>query len=404
MALCSVLVGDLGGTNGRLALCDVSCSILVRKDYLIRDHANLQSMLNKFLEDSGIDAGQINVAVLAMCGPVWDAGRTNDHNNSHWRLTRASDVEEGVGLRPAVLSFENDFAANGWAITLLHQSDAPEEAVPTGLIPLHAAIPEPGAPLACVGAGTGLGAVFMAPYPEAPHPSDAGAGGPVLRYSVCPSEAGMVSTVCPQNESEWRLLQHLRGQRQTTDGAHVDVERIVSGPGLVEVYRFLRTEAGLPADSDPVAPVTPESVSKLAESGVDARASAAVDLFLHHYGRVLCVAALTFMPFGGLYIAGGILPKLAWAWQAKGGSSESDGSLSVDPDGPLMRGYYEAGPPLLRGLVARAPLTLVTDGELGIKGCLAIAAGRLRASAGAHGAGGHASYESDRAPPAHLYS
>lgn len=364
------LVGDVGGTNGRLSLLHADgLAPAARRDYLVRDHPNLASMLTGFLADASVQPAAVAVAVLAMCGPVWDGGRTNDHNNSHFRLTLAPDVEAATGLPPGCLTFVNDFVANGHALTLLHQPDAPATAVPTGLVPLHAAAPEPGAALACVGAGTGLGAVFMVPHP--------GPGG-VVRHAVSSSEAGMTSTLCPQSDLEWRLLQHLRAQRQAADGAHVDVERVVSGPGLVAVYDFLRADAGLPAGP----PATPEEVAEAARGGADPHAAAAVELFLHHYGRVLCVASLTFMPYGGLYIAGGILPKLAWAWAAQG-LADGDGAggrVAADPAGPLMRGFYEAGPPLLRGLVARTPLTLVTDGELGIKGCVAVAADRLRAA------------------------
>ena len=376
-----VIISDLGGTNGRMVL-RLADGTSVRKDYRIADYPNLTAMLKQFLADTNTPPGSIASAVLAVCGPVWDGGRSNIHNNSHWIAAPnvAGDIERECGLPADSLSFLNDFEANGYALTALFQPSAKDEdARPTGLTTLHEAKADASAPFACVGAGTGLGCVYGVPH-------TASDGSP--RHTVCSSEAGMTNTICPRDEREFRLLTWLKG-KYGEGSHHIDVERIVSGPGLVDCYAFARMEAGTPL-ADDSAPPSPEEVAELARSGGDAAATQALRDFLSFYGRNLCTAACTFLPFAGLYVAGGILPKLAWAWKPDSGSGSGGGSGIITdvswsrPGAPagesaFLAAYLDAGPKMAE-LVARVPLILVDDPDIGLKGCLAVALTKAKAS------------------------
>jgi glucokinase len=377
-----LVVGDLGGTNGRLSLRDASDGAQVtRRDYLIAMYAKLDDMLRQFMEDTATPASAVSSAVLAVCGPVTERGRWNLHNNSHWIAApnRAGDIEAGLGLAPQTLLFLNDFEANGYALTALFPvgggaSSAAGAAAPQGLLTLHAAPADAAAPFACVGAGTGLGCVFGVPHVDPLTGSPRG-------YTVCPSEAGMANSICPSSEAEWGLLRYLQARYATPHGSvHVDVERIVSGPGLVDCYRYHGGAAGGGEGDDDS--VTPEAVAERARAGGDAPAAAAVSDFLTFYGRVLSTAACGFLPYAGLFIAGGILPKLRWAWTRAPAGSADPSAWEVDPDCSLLRAYRDAGPKMAP-LVAAVPLVLVDDADIGLKGCLAVAAQRAAAAAAA---------------------
>ena len=154
------------------------------------------------------------------------------------------------------------------------------------------------------------------------------------------------------------------------------VERIVSGPGISDIACCLGETRGLTeTEAKTLAALSPEEIATLAEaqhsqSGDDsgtqlgAIALAAVDTFLSFYGRSLGSAAQTFLAFGGLFIAGGVLPKLAWRWQNSNNGSDSSSAVN-----PLVAAYLDQGPKM-SGIVINVPLLLLDDGESGLKGCL----------------------------------
>ena len=160
----------------------------------------------------------------------------------------------------------------------------------------------------------------------------------------------------------------------------LQVERVVSGPGLFDVALFLAATRGCPSLLAELGALSvengPERVATLARNHHDktmgasvdrtavatsstsgAIALAAVDVFLTYYGRTLGAAAQTWLAFGGLFIAGGILPKMSWRWSSDG------------PHNPLLAAYLDQGPKL-SDLVSRVPLLLLEDDATGLMGCL----------------------------------
>jgi len=406
-----LLTGDIGGTNARLQLWRVgssgssgSASLFYRATYRPSEFRNLGPVLSRFLEDAARETKAAVPAparaVLAVCGPCLEGGRRNESNNiPSWCPPGASiathdagKVEASLGWAARTLSFINDFEAIGHCIAAHLSSKAPDSARPRkgGVRTLHApggdvAPPSPSSPAACVGAGTGLGACLVVPQPSTHSRAT---------FSVLCSEAGMTETLCPRDELEWRLLCFLR--RSDRVGASVDggadggggfleVERVVSGPGLAATLAFLAGEtdarmaetralAGTPA-------LSPEAAAAVAAADEDTRPAvvasyaqqgeplclAAVDLFLSFYGRALGTAAMTFSCDRGLFIAGGILPKLSWRVPCLGGSPGPD---------PLLEGYLQQGPKM-SGFVGRIPLRLLDDNDAGLKGCLNVALSSL---------------------------
>jgi glucokinase len=193
---------------------------------------------------------------------------------------------------------------------------------------------------------------------------------------VLPSEAGMADSVSPRSELEWRLLKFLRAANALPGDAFVELERVVSGPGLAATFDFVQSDYESsralpplrPAEAAELAAATaedrPAAIARLAQAGA-LRALFAVDIFLSFYGRALGAAAITFLPFRGLFVAGGILPRLAWRLPCLGADARAR-------DDPLIQNFLGQGPKMGE-TAARVPLLLLDDGDAGVKGALWLA-------------------------------
>jgi len=180
-------------------------------------------------------------------------------------------------LNIAKVSLINDFVAVGYNIVLEKNKS---------LVTLQPGEFLSDAPIAIIGAGTGLGKAFAVPEGDS--------------YRVFPTEGGHES-FAPDNLLAQELLDYLRA-----DGK-VDVERVVSGPGIVDIFRFLRDRkfasedaGGFLSQSDPGA-----AIAKGAEDG-HFLCQQTMAIFVEAFGAAAGDMAVSFLPFGGLYIAGGI--------------------------------------------------------------------------------------------------
>lgn len=294
--------------------------------------------------------------VLAVCGPIWNNRRSNDANNvrmepdgSGWPPQHADAIENYLQLKPNSLVFLNDFEAIGYCLAAQVDPGANELCKFTQVLTIHQASPgnnsETNTPVACFGAGTGLGACFLSPD---------GSG----RYKVYPSEAGMTDTFSPRSDEEWLILKYLRHNQ-----SFVEVEQLVSGPAFVTLLKFyseyLNQALSSKLDHDLQQVSKDDAPAVIAQHAYDYNdplCLRVVDTFLDIFGRVLGTAAQTFLPYRGLYITGGILPKLAWRWQN-------------NPENLLLKSYLDQGPKM-SDIVSRIPLILINDDDLGMKGCL----------------------------------
>jgi len=265
------LVGDVGGTNVRLALAEASdggVRLLTPWKRPRRAFQGVEAAVEAFLQEQG--AQRPADAVIAIAGPV-DQGAVVS-TNSRWGISEAGLLAAGFARARLV----NDFAALAVGVAALGPQD---------LAPLDKLEPGEGGSLAVVGAGTGFGVSALVRSFEG--------------RSVVASEGGHAS-FAPADDTEveiWRLLSKRYG--------HVSVERVLSGPGLANLHWALARIAG--AD---IEPRSPAEIVAAARAGDDAHCEAAVARFCAIYGGVAGDAALMFGARGGVFIGGGIAPRL----------------------------------------------------------------------------------------------
>jgi glucokinase len=310
-----LLGADLGGTKTLVALAEVRGgrpAILEERRYANDGFQSFAAVLRRFLDETGPGYAAVASAGIGVAGPI--EGRRVKVTNLPWTLD-ADELSRTLGGARVVLL--NDFAAAAHGIDALEAES---------LVTLQAGEPvEHGAQLV-LGAGTGLGVAFRIWTGD--------------RYQVVAGEGGHFG-FAPADATQTSLADALRARF-----GRVIVEHVVSGPGLARVHAFLSDSR---AESDPA------SIVRAALEDGDAEASEAVDLFLACYGAVAGDFALACMARGGVFVAGGIAPKLGPRIEAGG----------------FVRAFGDKG--VHAALAARFPVHLVTDERLGLLGALAAA-------------------------------
>ncbi|MET0659953.1 MAG: glucokinase [Steroidobacteraceae bacterium] len=268
------LIADIGGTNARFAIYRGSMLM----DPLVLSCADFPSpaaAAAHYLGTLGPDHPRPTEAAFAIAGPI--TGDLVVMTNHVWRFSLAA-TKRALGLQR--LFVMNDFTALAMAVPYLPANEL--EAVGLGQ-------PVPDAPIALIGPGTGLGVSGLLPI-----------GSSTARTWVPLQGEGGHSTMPAMNEREAAMLAHLR-QRFT----HVSAERVISGPGLVNVYNALcALESKIPESLEPA------DVTERALQGSDLLCREALDMVCAMLGTVAGNLVLTLGAFGGVYIGGGIVPKL----------------------------------------------------------------------------------------------
>ncbi len=331
-----ILAADVGGTKTNIALFDLERPGTLKDQIVHREsvpstaHAGLGDLVEPFLESAGrVGAGAPAVACFGLPGPVVHGACETP--NLPWRVV-ASDVSRRFSI-PEVLLL-NDLEATAHSVSALSASE---------LVRLSdAEQAEAGRPRALVAAGTGLGMAILVPDG--------------LAFRPLASEGGHVE-FAPQTEVELELLRFLQ-----RDLEHVSVERVVSGPGLVRVYEFFAERADTaknPALAERIAAAPAEApalVSQAGSAGECPASAAALELFVSVYGAVAGNLALTAYATGGVYVAGGIAPKI----------------LPVLQRGGFLRAFNAKG--RLASLTRRVPVHVVLNEEAPLFGAAAHAA------------------------------
>lgn len=291
-----ILAGDIGGTKTLLALYQKQDSKMLcykKQQFASADFETFEALLAFFLDDEEIDAVCIGVA-----GPVRDG--VCNATNLPWIL-RADDIVKQTGADDVILL--NDLEATAWGILNLSEESFVELS-PTGSC-------KPGN-IAVLAAGTGLGEAIIAWNGK--------------EYHVIATEGGHTD-FAPNNDEEILLLRYLM-QRYP---GHVSYERLISGEGLVNIYRFLTTQGALKVNNeteklmqkqDPAAVISQQCID-----GKDELCSKALNLFCRIYGAETGNLALKCLPYGGVVLAGGIGAKI----------------LPVMQDGSFMQGFLAKG-------------------------------------------------------------
>lgn len=267
------LVGDIGGTNVRLAVADLTDTppaITAPKSLPRAGYPTFEGVVDQYSAESG---GPIpDAIVVAVAGPIKD-GKVK-LTNGQWVIDEL--VLRGKGFAQARLI--NDYAALGYAVEHLRGKDL------VSIGGEHAGIA--GETVGVVGAGTGLGVSALV--------RDA------FSSAVMVTEGGHIA-FAPVDETEFEILKVLLERFP-----RVSVERVLSGPGLANIHWALSRIGGA---RDPVQ-LTPEEVTTCAVAGTDPVAVRALDVFCGIYGRFAGDMTLAFGARGGIYLGGGIAPKL----------------------------------------------------------------------------------------------
>lgn len=322
-----VLAGDVGGTNTRLAVCDVNDGRVLRvaEDVQASSHyKNFKDIVREFIVSY---SAEVRAVCLGLPGPV--RGRRVQLTNLPWAID-ADELERDLGL-PTV-TIINDLVANAYGLASLSSAD---------LHVIRDGTTDPNGNVGLVSAGTGLGEAGMQRIQGEYHPF---------------ATEGGHTDFAPSNDFECSLLRYL----QAKHGGHVSWERVVSGPGLASLYEFIVQQHGAGsselADELQASPDPSAVIARYAQSERCDRAQQAMDLFLGLYGAEAGNVALKLFATGGIYLGGGIAPKLQKLLAS---------SRFVDRFNDKGR---------LRSLVERIPIRIVLNDKAALQGAALVAA------------------------------
>jgi glucokinase len=318
-----ILAADIGGTKTlmMIAACDAGrCTPLIERTFTSAAHTDFNTVVKEFLRQAGKHAHGLDSACIAVAGPV---------HGDHARVTKLPWVLDVNVLQPLTgagrVRLINDFQAVGWGLT-----EVPREELHT----LQEGKRQKHAPMAVIGAGTGLGQAIAVWQKD--------------HYDILATEGGHVE-FGPTDAEQDALLRYTR-QRF----GHVSYDRLASGPGLAIIYEFLTTDQGLQPTAELAAAVaegdTGAALGRFCISGSDPLAEHAIDLFLRIYGAQAGNLALSCLPRGGLFIAGGIAARILPRLRAGG----------------FMQAFHDKG--RMSGLLAEIPVQVVLSPRVGLLG------------------------------------
>lgn len=330
-----LLAGDIGGTKTLLGLFSAAPerpSPVEVGEFITNEYDALEPMMREFLRARAVDARQIDAACLGVAGAVTD--QVARLTNVAW-LVDAADIAEAIGLRRCRVI--NDLEALAYGVTVLGASE---------LAVLQHGVPVPGGNAAVIAAGTGLGQAML-------HNVDG-------RFIPSPSEGGHADFAA-RTPREMEMVLEL-----TRVFGRVGVEHVISGPGLANIYQFTHGSFGsgptitpnsiAPARLCPaVGPPTtfrelPKRISRAAIEGRCDRCVEALDLFIAAYGAEAGNIALRTVATAGVYVGGGIAPKILPALRA----------------GEFLEAFRAKEP--MAHLVATIPVAVILNPDAGLLG------------------------------------
>ena len=296
------LAGDVGGTKTLLRCVEHDGTVSAQERFESGEHETFDDVLRQFLRRT---TGTFDAACFAVAGPV--IGGRATITNLTWVIEK-QELSRTYHI-PRV-SLVNDFYAVALGVPFLVASD---------LLSLQRGDRDRAAPIAILGAGTGLGAAIVTWHQGVHH--------------VIPGEGGH-GDFAPQDEEQTRLLLHL----QNKYGGHVSWERLVSGMGLVNIFTFLTGEE-----------IEAPEIAQRAEAG-DAAATRTLDIFIDIYGSEAGNMALRVLARGGVFLAGGITAK----------------NREQFTDGRFLEAFRRKG--RFSGLMETIPVDLILNEEVGLIG------------------------------------
>jgi glucokinase len=325
-----VLAGDVGGTKSLLRIDrwkEGQPRAVAEQLYEAEDYGDLSEILQEFLKEND---ERIESACLAAAGPI--VKQSAKLTNLPWKISARAIASRFKIPHVALI---NDFEAVGWGIQTLSSRE---------ILTLQRGRPQKRGMRAVLGAGTGMGVCLVGTSPQG--------------SQVYASEGGHVS-FAPQGEEQIKLLRYL-GERY----GRVSVERALSGSGLTNIFQFLNEMRPACAEllsemekDDPAAAVT-----EFALENRDPLAVKALDLFVSIYGAFAGDLALLTMARGGVYVAGGIAPKIKAKLK----------------DGTFVQAFCDKG--RYSALLKTIPIHVVLNEKVGLLGASLYAAQAIRHS------------------------
>jgi glucokinase len=320
-----LLAVDIGGTKTWFQLSNEAGDIIAEQSYASQQYESFALLLGEFFVQQEITKQSIVSACFAVAGPV--VANRAIVTNLPWKLD-ADDLARDFFIEHVHLC--NDFEAVGHGIACLADDE---------IEVLQEGEPDLSTPKAVIGAGTGLGQALMFPEKDG--------------WKVLATEGGNVD-FAPTDQKQILLLEHMM-QRF----GHVSYERIVSGPGLVIIYDFLRGYGQRDEDpdlrqamidNDPAAAISEFALRQGNELAIEA-----LDLFIKIYGAQAGNLALSVIPMAGLYIAGGIAAKNIERFQ----------------EGGFLEAFRAKGK--MQHLVEKIPVYVILQPKVGLMGARLLA-------------------------------
>ena len=325
-----ILAGDIGGTHARLALFDVQngqFKLIQQTIFPSQQYAGLDQIVVEFIKTTGVQPTQ---ACFGIAGPITN-GRV-EASNLPWIVESARLAQE---LKIAKAGLINDLEATGWGIGALNPSD---------LVPLNNVVPNEPGNQAVIAAGTGLG--------------EGGLYWDGTRHHVFASEGGHCD-FAPLDDLQVELFHYLQGRFN-----HVSYERVLSGPGLVNIFDFLRDTGRGQVPEWLVAEMAEHdaaaAISRSALAGKCPMCEQALEIFVAIFGAEAGNLALKIKATGGVFLAGGIAPKI----------------LPKLTTSNFLNAFLNKG--RLRHLMEIIPIKVITDDKLALLGaarCALVEAG-----------------------------
>ena len=324
-----ILAGDVGGTNTRLGLFEITRGrfrLLSEKTYLSKNYKGLENILVNFLKGQR----EIVAACFGVAGPVTE--QVIVATNLPWWIDIQS-LQKLLSLKKVEVI--NDLVANAYGISVLKKGDF--QILNAGKIRKGTQ--------ALISAGTGLGEAILFWDGK--------------QYVPSPSEGGHAE-FGPRNHLETELFNYLSDRFD-----HVSYERVLSGEGLFHIYEFLKESKRFGSEpawlseemkgEDP-----PEVISEMARLRKSKLCWKALDLFTSIYGAAAGNLALQVMAVGGVYVGGGIAPKIIWKLK----------------DGTFMKAFKDKG--RLSRIVAQIPVKVIMNERTALLGAASRAANLLK--------------------------
>lgn len=320
-----LLAGDVGGTKTFLGLFRTGRrrpDAVDTRSYRTLDFPDLGAVCLQFLRETSTDPADIEAASFGVAGPV--TGRRAQLTNVPW-MVDLDTLQSKLPVPRAYLL--NDLEALAWSVPILTADE---------IEVLHEGRADPEGSVALLAAGTGLG-VALLPRIEG-------------RLVPRPSEGGHVD-FAPRNADEQALATALIKQY-----GRVDVERVVSGPGLANIYAILYPHQCASLTPMPSPDEMPAAISRSALTTTCPLCIRTLECFVSAYGASAGNLALTVLATGGLFLGGGVAPRIlpALRWP------------------PFMRSFLEKSP--MEALTSRIPVKVILNPGAGLLGAASYAA------------------------------